>query len=453
MADSKSSWVKLVAKFLCLAVVAGLILFAINAVVIDSRNSIAGNTMRDLYAQERIDLVFLGSSTVYESCVPEVFDTELDIRTFNAATPAQTLRESYYQLKEVCRFYQPKHVLLGVGPQHLMDSIARDSLSASYLFDNMRWSPVKFAFMADAFDPDDYPSALFPVIRLREELTAADIKSAVASRLSALAGAPKTLESDQLRYAGKGYVANLQIIENGTLPEAPPLGFSGSGSIDEEASAYLSKIERFCRDNDMHLTLFQTPLLPGATEWVGDYAAYHDFLSDHASRQGVGFVDFNYLKPEIITYEDEMFSDLVHATETFAQQFSKVFAETIADGGLEEPVMTDGGLEESVMAERFFTGYDTYRELYDAVASTWVVEASASGARVASVGTAAPAYRVTILRDDEAMDAVYATDWQIATDVAFPPLDAGDYIVTVEARPQGDEDAAPKGNWDELHVD
>jgi len=455
MVASKFSWIKLFTKSLCLIVVVGLILGAVSYMTIDSRNSITGNTMRDLYIQERIDLVFLGSSTVYESCVPDAFGKDLGISAFNAATPAQTLRESYYQLKEVCRLYKPKRVLLGVGPQHLMEPIERNSLSASYLFDNIRWSPVKAAFMADAFDPDHYPSALFPVVRLREELTAKDIAVAVQGRISEMEGTAQTLESEQLRYAGKGYVANLEVIEEGTLPEAPPLGFSGADSVAMDSLAYLSKIDRFCDENDMELTLFQTPLLPGATEWVGDYAAYHDFIASYAEGADVKFMDFNYLKPEIITYKDEMFSDLEHATETFAQQFSKVFAGLIAESDSAEPGgnEVDSGSVEPAPQDKFFTDYDTYRDLYHAVASTWVTKSTKSGVHVASIGTATPEYRVTILHDNEEMDAVRSVDWQIGAEVEFPPLDPGDYIVTVEARPQGDEDAELKGNWDALHVD
>ncbi|MDR1496773.1 MAG: hypothetical protein LBS67_07660 [Clostridiales Family XIII bacterium] len=466
----RPSWAGLLAKIVCGAVAAGLILSALSYAAVDSRNSITGNTMRDLYDQKRVDLVFLGSSTVYESCVPDVFDAEAGVESFNAATPAQTLRESYHQLKEVRRLYRPTRVLLGLGPQHLMDSVERDSLSASYLFDNMRWSPAKLEFLADAFNPDYYASALFPVVRLREELTADDVKAAARGRASESAGRANPLEGEHLRYVGKGYVANMQVIEDGTLPEAPPLGFSGPESADADALAYLSKIVSFCAENDMELTLFHTPFLPGATEWIGDYAAYHDFIADYAERAGIAFMDFNYLNPAIITYEDGMFSDLEHATEDFARRFSEVFAGLVADGEATAPGASSvasgaavsgeppGGADDDVSTgpregDEFFTEYDTYRELYDAVASTWVTEATESGARVASIGTATPEYRVSVLNDDEDMETVYAGDWQTDDVAAFPPLESGDYVVTVEARPLGDEDAAPKGNWTELHVD
>jgi hypothetical protein len=326
-----------------------------------------------------------------------------------------------------------------------MEPIERDSLSASYLFENMRWSPVKVGFMANAFDPDYYPSALFRIVRLRSELTAEDMKAAVQARASddfEQDGQAQNGGSDGLRYVGKGYVANLQAIEDGTFPEAPPLGFSGPASASADALAYLSKIIAFCSEKGIELTLFQTPLLPGATEWVGDYAAYHDFIKGSADDAGVVFIDFNYLKPEIITYEDGMFSDLEHATESFAQRFSFVFAGLVA-----------GGNGKTVSDGSFFTSYDTYRGLYNAVASTWVTEATDRGARVSSVGTATPEYRVAVLTDDDNMDTVRSVDWQTDDEAEFFPLKPGDYIVTVEARPRGDEDAAPKGNWVEIHVD
>jgi hypothetical protein len=458
---SGSSWIGFTIKLVCVMIIAGMVIWFLGWMAIDSRNSITGNTMRDLYAQEKIDILFLGSSTVYESCNPVIFDAETGERSFNAATPDQTLRESYYQLKEVCRLYNPRSVLLGVGPEHIIKPIERNSISASYLFDNMRWSPVKADFMVTAFDPDYYPSALFPAVRLRAELdtltppeqmfnierlraklTAEDTNAAVQSEdTGALNQDDRTQNgmSGQLRYEGKGYLANLQVIEDGTLPEAPPLGFTGPDSAATDALYYLNKIAGLCTDSDMRLTLFQTPLLPGATEWVGDYAAYHDFIAGCAVDVGAGFIDFNYLSPEVITYDDTMFSDLEHATEEFAQRFSQVFAGFVKD------VNTSDG--------KFFTSYETYRELYDTIASTWVTKATASGASVTSIGTAKPEYRVAVLVDDEDRDIVREEDWRLGEDAQFQTLESGDYIVTVEARPEGDDDAEPKRNWIELRVD
>jgi hypothetical protein len=323
-----------------------------------------------------------------------------------------------------------------------MEPIERDSLSASYLFENMRWSPVKVGFMANAFDPDYYPSALFRIVRLRSELTAEDMKAAVQARASddfEQEGQAQNGESDGLRYVGKGYVANLQAIEDGTLPEAPPLGFSGPASASADALAYLSKIIAFCSEKGIELTLFQTPLLPGATEWVGDYAAYHDFLEDYAMKKGSEFIDFNYLNPEIITYDDSMFSDFGHVTDEFAQRFSQVFA-----GFVEDMNRADG---------IFFTNYETYRDRYNAVASTWVIKATANSASVDSVGTATPEYRVTVLIDNEDMDMVREEAWHRGKNTKFKTLGPGDYIVTVEARPEGDDNAVPKGNWFALRID
>jgi hypothetical protein len=439
-------------KIVCVGVISCLILAALGYMVTGGRGSITGSTMRDLYAQQRVDLVFLGSSTVYESCDPAAFDAELDISAFNAATPAQTMRESYYQLKEVCRLYRPGRVLLGVDPWRIMEPIERDSLSSSYLFDNMRWSAVKAEFMADAFDLDYYPSALFPIVRLRENVTMKDIEDAIKGRLSRRDNSTKLVNPSRggavdLHYEGKGYVANLQAIEDGTLPEAPPLGFSGPDSVAAGPMGYLTKIGRLCEENGMELTFFQTPLLPGATEWVGDYAAYHDFIADRAKGMGAGFMDFNYLDPGIIAYEDGMFSDLEHTTADFARRFSDVFAGLLAGDG------TERGTGAPTREDAFFTGYGTYLDLYKAVASTWVTEADADSAGVASVGTASPEYRVAVLTDDEDMEPVRTTDWQTGREAAYPALEPGDYIVTVEARPLGDEEAEPKGNWKELHVD
>jgi hypothetical protein len=435
--------IKLPLKLIILIVLVGLVLSGASYISVDTRNSIAANTMSDLYAQDGIDLVFLGSSTTYESCDPAVFDERLGLNTFNAATPAQTLRDSYYQLKEMLRLYRPKYAVLGISALHLMNRQEQDSLSSDYLFENMRWSGVKAGYLLDAFSPDYWPSALWPAVRLREELTADDIRGAAEGRLQALQGSPQQLKSDQLEYRGKGYVANLEEIQGGVLPQADPLGFTGSGSITPKARDYLDRIVMLCEAEGIELTIFQPPLLPGATAWIGDYAAYHDAVDAYAQEHGLTFIDFNYIDPDIITYEDAMFSDLEHTTVAFAQEFSGTFSDILGT------YYTDGA---EAIAGSFGT-YDDYRARYAVVASVWVTGVSADGVSAASVGVGEPEYYFSVVTDDEAQETVFEREWSASPEAEFPELAPGGYIVTVLARTVGSPEETEKMNGDVFRVE
>lgn len=86
--------------------------FAINSVLsymlIDDLEDEVRYAMHEMYEQEEIETLFLGSSHVFCGYDPRVLDEILGENTYLAATPVQKVDGSYYLLKEVLKSNQIK---------------------------------------------------------------------------------------------------------------------------------------------------------------------------------------------------------------------------------------------------------------------------------------------------------------------------------------------------------
>lgn len=57
----------------------------------DDASSYTRVTFHEMYEQDNIDILFVGSSLCYKGFIPEIFDEKLGLNTFNAGTSGQHL--------------------------------------------------------------------------------------------------------------------------------------------------------------------------------------------------------------------------------------------------------------------------------------------------------------------------------------------------------------------------
>ena len=88
-------------------------------------------------AGEGIDFLFIGSSRVYRTYIPSVFEEAIDgiDCVINAGTSAQPLMGTYYYLKHMLNRYTPEKVMLGIDYTSYMKSEERWRLQARMIID------------------------------------------------------------------------------------------------------------------------------------------------------------------------------------------------------------------------------------------------------------------------------------------------------------------------------
>lgn len=124
-------------------------------------------TYKGFYEMEKnsLDVIFLGSSHGACAFNPKVMD-EKGISSYNLSCEQQNLYTSYYWLKEMLKYQQPKAIVIDIYMLYLFDSEELKSYTANgtrKAFDFMKMSPNKIeaCFHGTEIDPELTPVSMF----------------------------------------------------------------------------------------------------------------------------------------------------------------------------------------------------------------------------------------------------------------------------------------------------
>lgn len=81
-------------------------------ILVDDTVSYTRITFHEMYEQDNIDILFVGSSHCYRSFIPEILDEKLGKNTFNAGTSSQHLDSSYMIIREAAKYNDIEHIYL-----------------------------------------------------------------------------------------------------------------------------------------------------------------------------------------------------------------------------------------------------------------------------------------------------------------------------------------------------
>ncbi len=230
---------------------------------------------KSFYSQEKnsMDIVFLGSSHVYNAINPVQFEEETALSGFDLSTSNQDLSISYYLMKELLRYQSPKYIVMDVYGFELEPYEKTSSYKRT--FDDMKWSSVKMSAILDWLPHMEGESLLPRIFTLLDyhsrwdELTDADLNG-------------KKYETTE-----KGYCP----YEGSEKGES--IDYSGIDGTDEtlmelsqEELSYFYKIVHLCEKNNIQLILIKTP----DSAWT---EGKHQAISNLAAAMKLTFIDYN----------------------------------------------------------------------------------------------------------------------------------------------------------------
>lgn len=118
--------------------------------LVDDVNSYTRIMMHQLYTcDENIDVLFVGSSHVYRSFIPEITDEGFGCYTFNAGTSTQYMDGSLAIIKEAAKTNDLKHIYLELyyGVVQNEKNTDRTELTSTYIIsDYMKFSLNKINY-------------------------------------------------------------------------------------------------------------------------------------------------------------------------------------------------------------------------------------------------------------------------------------------------------------------
>lgn len=329
---------RIIVKFILLMSLLLLISSTLKYVLVDDAEDNFRGKMLNFYAQDNIDTLFLGSSHVFCGINTDILEEKWNEDVYLAATSVQKPDASYYLLKEAVKNHKIKRVFLDMYYHQYRDNPdERTAEQLKYIYcvsDYMNWSWDKVEFIWNACPIESMLRAFIPAIRYGDNLLDFDYIDRVV----------KSKNHDDYRnpvidITDKGYRGGdingeytkigegnfVTIIDTKEEPEIviPP--------ISDYSLKYLKKIIELCKENNIELVLFTTPMTDFIVNVLDNYDDFHNYVEKLAKDNKIEFLDFNLYNPNFGEFSDEMHSDDHHLNAFGAYYFSELLSECISD--------------------------------------------------------------------------------------------------------------------------
>lgn len=312
--------------------------------LIDDAQDQVRYAMNEMYKQENIETVFLGSSHVFCGFDPKILDEKLGENTYLAATPVQKIDGSYYILKELLKNNDIKTVYLDMYYRQYRDEPSErfdDQMQYIYcITDYMKNNWNRVEFLLNACDKERYIEGFLAASRYGNHLF--DLKRferIVKSKRNEEYKNKECPESLQgIFYKGAMFTPG----SHGNPNMIAKIGEYELAQINEEkvisdySLKYLKKLVRLCKEEEIRLVLTTTPMTDFHLIAMGNYTVFYNYVYDFAVENEIEFYDFNLCKKEVLNLEDNCFLDTHHLSGKGAVQFSEVFALAMKQYGDEE---------------------------------------------------------------------------------------------------------------------
>lgn len=297
--------------------------------LISDSSSYTRVTLHELYDEDNIDVLFLGSSHCYRSLDPAITDKIFDANTFNAGTSSQSLDGSYALLVEAGKNNNLKRVYV-----EMYHSIAgetykeRTEMTSTYIIsDYMHPSLNKYSYLINAGASECLINSFIPARRNWHKMfESMYVVNTVSDKLEDSYRNFDYPVGVEEYYAGKGYVASTKQLKGG-FSNKGHYGEISANTFSEDDLKYLDKIINYCRKNNIEVTFFSAPMPDFRLVDIGNYDEYISQMNEIAAQYDVEYFDFNLCKESYFSYQSDYFKDDSHLNALGAEKFSEIFAD------------------------------------------------------------------------------------------------------------------------------
>lgn len=292
-------------------------------------------SMQEMYKQENVETLFLGSSHAFCGYYPAEIEAITGENVYVAGTPVQKIDGSYYLLKEMLKKNKIKKVYLDMYYRQYRDVPEKrfdDQMAYIYcITDYMKpgWNRVEF--ILNASGSDRYIDGLLPASRYGNHLL----------DLQRFEKVVKSKRSEE--YANPSSMAHFYKgvnISPDTLGEPKLIDRIGQyelARIDETAimSEYslkmLDKTVDLCKKEGIELVLTSTPFTNYHLAAMENYDVFYKWVKEYAEKNGIEYYDFNLCRLDTLNLPENYFLDSHHLSGKGAVEYSKVFADIMTN--------------------------------------------------------------------------------------------------------------------------
>ena len=406
----------------------------------------------DYAKEDKIDCVVVGTSTSMRNIDPRILDEQLDVKSFNFATPSQMLDESYVAVRTVAEDHDIKRVILGLSHSQLLRS-AKPNPGSPFMYERSRVVNLQqqlegvgyLMFNSGAISEPASLNMLFPWVSGMVSKSPAAIVENAQMKLdgTSLYDAAKANEPG-VTYCGKGFSGKTKKLNyNGSEATSyfaqqrrDDVGVNSgkANSIDPSRKRVLIDLCDYCQEHGIELIAVAPPLASfNIIEYGSDYFELghevHDLVESHGGR----YFDINLARSELFDPKESYFSDAEHLNFDGATAFTSSLCELVA--------AVDKGED---VTELFMAGEDEYLASVDRISCVFAeTSASKNGVEITARALAGSEIEVEYqfcLREGDSWVAVRG--WSTDPVATLKPVDGirGPFKVRVNTRQVGNKD-------------
>jgi hypothetical protein len=233
-----------------------------------------------------IDVIFAGSSHMNNAVYPMRLWDRYGITSFNNAQTAQILPLTYYSCDDIVSLVHPKVIVLDLYMLYYNQKICSTSWMHETI-DPLKHNVLHIQSILDLIPADQQKEFLFPLTLYHtrwKELKKTDF---IQSNDICRGSQPLFDVASDIT----GMTFEKDIDENKQEPEEIPV-------------AYLDKIVRLCKDNDIQLVLVAIPYFTSSevlkpTHDMSNDQAYFNWAMDYAQQNGIECINFFHIMDKI----------------------------------------------------------------------------------------------------------------------------------------------------------
>ena len=268
--------------------------------------------------ENSVDMVFIGSSHSYCTFDPENFDSVFGTSSWQLGTPLQHFDTSLYTLKEVYKTQTPEVVVLEVYWDMLDDEF--DMKQANSFFEVVHdRENVEADYVKNVFPLSEKVKYNILPIRYQQDYfayEAVEITKMLEDSLGVYKEVPVTNGTEY--YLAKGYTYCDTVIPESELDKTNQFkNLDGAEwKADKTQLEYLEKFVELCREKGSEVVFVTAPVANVSMDFIKNYDAIHESVSDIAEDLGVKYLDFNIVNEEEELLQLENFRDDAHLNDS-----------------------------------------------------------------------------------------------------------------------------------------
>lgn len=272
--------------------------------------------------ENKYDDIFVGTSHGFAGISPEEVDRVTGRKSTNLCLPNEFPIDSYYLVREACRYNKPKRVIYELDPGYWVVDVNKGKEEV-FIYNEFPSSVLKLQYAAEKFGKMDFRYTLFPWLFYRQQIS--QIPENLKMKLSTQYREydPAVTYSEVQYYKSEGFLYHNRVEESkGDLN----IVLWKEEKIKKERKDYFEKMAAFCKKEGIELIAVTLPVPQDTLDaYPKVYQQSHEYYSQLLKEHGITYYDFNYIDEEGIDRSLENYYDYDgHMYGDYAEKFSSV---------------------------------------------------------------------------------------------------------------------------------